>query len=118
MKFMMPNRYRVYLHDTPSRYLFSRPMRAFSHGCIRLEHPEAFASFLLDGQMSAQEIEAALHSQPDSVRRLGRPIPVYIVYFTAFMKDGLVHFRDDIYQNDPAIGRALEESRRTGNRPT
>jgi L,D-transpeptidase YcbB len=108
IKFMMLNPFHIYLHDTPSRYLFSRPRRAFSHGCIRIGRPMALASYALEGQASAERIENELRATAGSKLVLAHPIPVYVVYFTAFMQDGLVQFRDDIYQRDGAVWRELQ----------
>jgi murein L,D-transpeptidase YcbB/YkuD len=111
IKFIMPNRHNVYLHDTSSRHLFSRSVRAFSHGCIRVEHPDGLATYVLDGQVSEPDVYRMFGSGSKKDRKvvLERSISVYVVYFTAFMRDGVVHFRNDIYGHDASLGRALSE---------
>ena len=95
MKFLFPNPYDVYLHDTPSDSLFARSGRAFSHGCIRVEEPEALARYVLRGygEWSDQQILEAMQSGHERHVKLNQPIPVHIVYFTAWVdeKRGL-HF--------------------------
>jgi L,D-transpeptidase YcbB len=103
VKFMLPNQNNVYLHDTPERQLFSRPARAFSHGCIRVAAPAALAQWLLDEDpaWTAQRIAAAMDgSEPQQVN-LAEPVRVYIVYGTAIAReDGTVLFLDDLYGLD------------------
>ena len=106
MKFIFPNDFAIYLHDTPSQALFSERVRAASHGCIRVEHPDALARFVLG--WDPDRIEAAMHTGPDNQRvNLDAKLPVYIVYFTAYANDGKVQFADDIYQRDAAVMRAI-----------
>jgi murein L,D-transpeptidase YcbB/YkuD len=110
MKFMMPNPYSVYLHDTPSRELFGKQERSFSSGCVRLERPEALAQWLLarDGHRDAGRVADLVASGETTTIYLKTPVPVYIVYFTAFTDDdGHVAFRRDIYARDRAIVEAL-----------
>lgn len=110
MKFMMPNPYAVYLHDTPSRELFAKQERSFSSGCVRLERPEALARWLLarDGHRNAGRVADLVASGETTTIYLKTPVPVYIVYFTAFTDDdGAVTFRRDIYGRDRAIVEAL-----------
>jgi murein L,D-transpeptidase YcbB/YkuD len=104
VKFMFPNRFNIYLHDTPSRKLFERERRALSHGCVRVEDPVQLAAFVFDGQdgWNERRIEEALD---DSARRnqmvsLKKPLPVYLLYLTAFVRDGQVQFRNDPYGKD------------------
>jgi murein L,D-transpeptidase YcbB/YkuD len=111
VKFMFPNRFNIYLHDTPSRKLFDQPVRTLSHGCVRVEKPVELAEFVLDGQDDWDEgtIREAMED-PRAVRgrtvSLERPVPVYILYLTTFMRDGELHFRNDPYGKDRrAMGR-------------
>lgn len=110
IKFMMPNPYSVYLHDTPSRELFARQERSFSSGCIRLEHPMALAEWLLDreGHPRAGSVEALMARQETLTINLKQPVPTYLVYFTAFATDaGDIAFRRDVYSRDNALVSAL-----------
>ncbi len=112
VKFMMPNPYAVYLHDTPSRELFARTERSFSSGCIRLERPRDLIFWLLerDNPAAARQVEEQLASGATHTINLRQPVPVYIVYFTAFTDDaGQVVFRRDIYDRDRIVVDALRE---------
>ncbi|WP_230383853.1 L,D-transpeptidase family protein [Pedobacter endophyticus] len=82
VKFIFPNKYSIYLHDTPSRQLFHKTVRAFSHGCIRVEDPFAFASNLLSPQKAwtSQRIKDAMSSNSEQWVTLDKPTPVYITY--------------------------------------
>lgn len=109
IKFMFPNPYNIYLHDTPSRELFKRSVRSFSHGCIRVQNPVDFGAVLLgaDG-WTKERIEAVIASGEQKVVSLSQPIPVHLTYLTAWAnKDGSVHFRDDIYGRDKTLAAAL-----------
>jgi len=105
VKFMFPNRFNIYLHDTPARKLFDRPVRTLSHGCVRVEDPVQLADFVLDGQgdWDEEKIRAAMED-PKAARgrtvSLERPVPVYLIYLTAFVRDGEPHFRNDPYGKD------------------
>lgn len=106
IKFMFPNRYAVYLHDTPSKSLFKRRMRALSHGCVRVENPLELAEFLMkdDSSWTRESIEKAIRGGRNQTVTLPEKIPVYIVYLTAWVDEkGLVQFRDDIYGKDQEI---------------
>ncbi len=110
MKFMLPNPYAVYLHDTPSRELFGRQERTFSSGCVRLEQPRAFASWLLarDRNPQAGQLDKLLASRDTTTVYLKTPVPVYLLYFTAFVADdGDVALRRDIYGRDKVLIEAL-----------
>jgi len=116
VKFMFPNQFNVYLHDTPADGLFDESRRDFSHGCIRLEDPVRFAEFVLQGNggWSREKIEAEMHDEEIEARQvdLKRPISVYIVYLTAWVDpEGRVQFRDDIYGHDAALREATEDDR-------
>ena len=111
IKFMFPNQYDVYLHDTPARALFSRTERAFSHGCIRVSDPHALAEFLLGGESagwSARDVAAAIRGGDNQTIRLGSPVPVHITYRTAWVEaDGSIQFRPDIYGRDQRVGPSI-----------
>jgi murein L,D-transpeptidase YcbB/YkuD len=104
IKFMFPNRFNIYLHDTPSRKLFERERRALSHGCVRVEDPVQLAGFVLDRQDGWDEgrIEQALDDSAEGSRMvsLEKPLPVYLLYLTAFVREGQVQFRNDPYGKD------------------
>ena len=115
VKFMFPNKFNIYLHDTPSKTLFQKSVRSFSHGCIRVQYPETFAAVLLRDQegWSEENIKAAIATKKRQVVRLKKPIPVHLTYLTARVnKDGSVHFRDDIYSRDERLKKALDRLQR------
>jgi murein L,D-transpeptidase YcbB/YkuD len=111
VKFLFPNSYNVYLHDTPAPELFAQSRRDFSHGCIRLEKPADLAAWVLRDKAgwTPERIHEAMTSGPDAQQiNLSHPIPVVIVYATVVVPDdGLVHFYDDIYGHDAALQKAL-----------
>ena len=101
VKFMLPNNYSIYLHDTPADHLFNRQERDFSHGCIRLEKPFELAEILLKGQTTPYEIRRILNSRETRAVVLNEPVPVHIVYQTAWVDNfEKVQFREDIYGFD------------------
>jgi murein L,D-transpeptidase YcbB/YkuD len=111
IKLDIPNRFDVYLHDSPVRSLFARPVRTASHGCIRVERADDLAAHVLgagpDGWTKPQ-IAAAIATGASQRIPVARPVPVYILYWTAFVApDGLVHFRDDVYGRDGRLDAAL-----------
>lgn len=111
LKFMLPNRHNIYLHDTPAKSLFRRASRAYSHGCIRLHDPLGLAEAVLatNPGWSRARVEHTIASGERRVVSLADPIPVHITYITSWVDpDGTVQFRDDIYGRDAAIGRALD----------
>ncbi len=110
VKFMFPNEFNVYLHDTPERGLFARTVRGLSHGCIRIEEPIELAEYVLRGdpQWTKDAILAAIDTSVNRTAPLPQPIPVYILYWTAWVdQNGSVQFRNDIYERDWPIGAAL-----------
>ena len=111
MKFMFPNQFAVYLHDTPSRGLFGQPARTFSSGCIRVEDSLGLAELLLASNpgWDRARIEAVI-ARDETVRvDLDRPMPVRLLYRTADIgADGAVRFRDDVYDRDPPLLAALD----------
>jgi L,D-transpeptidase YcbB len=111
-KFLFPNEFDVYLHDTPQGHLFSRTSRDFSSGCIRLERPEEFARLLLDMQSDrgAGQLDAMLTNWNERWIKLDRPLPVYLLYFTAWVEeDGTVRFHHDVYGRDGKLVPQVEE---------
>lgn len=102
VKFLFPNRYNVYLHDTPADTLFAKPGRAFSHGCVRVEEPEKLAKYVLRDRPEWDEAKlfAAMKSGTEKHVRLTEKIPVHFVYFTAWVENGGLHFQPDIYGYD------------------
>jgi murein L,D-transpeptidase YcbB/YkuD len=112
IKFMFPNKFDVYLHDTPERGLFSRAVRDFSSGCIRVERPIDLAEYVLrgDAAWTREKILAAIDSRETQVVNLRNPLSVHLLYWTAWLADdGRVQFREDIYLRDAALYRALEQ---------
>jgi murein L,D-transpeptidase YcbB/YkuD len=109
IKFMFPNPYDVYLHDTPTRELFDKSDRAFSSGCVRVADPLELAAWLLEDEgYSREQIEAIVATGQLHTLFLKQPIPVHIEYWTAWIDgDGLLNFRSDIYQRDPPLAAAL-----------
>lgn len=113
MKLVMPNAYNVYLHDTPSKDLFSREVRAFSHGCIRVGSALDFARSVLAGAETVERFDALLASGKTATIPLGRTIPVYITYFTAVVgPDGATALLPDIYGRDRGAITSRESSGR------
>jgi murein L,D-transpeptidase YcbB/YkuD len=110
VKFMFPNKHAVYLHDTPSKYLFGQAERAFSHGCIRVENPYEFAELLLGPDWDQDKIAATLDTGKIKTVSLPKPLPVLLMYWTAIVsKDGEVIFYNDVYKRDQNIADALDE---------
>lgn len=110
VKFLFPNQYNIYLHDTPAKSLFARDRRAFSHGCIRLEQARKLAEYLLaeNPKWTREEMDKAMQAGKETWVTLEKTIPVFIGYFTAWeSSDGLLHFRDDIYDHDRKLAARL-----------
>ena len=112
VKFLFPNNFNIYLHDTPADDLFGRTVRNFSHGCIRLEHPARMAEFVLGTQgWDSTRVRAAMETgKDDQTVRLKKKLPVYIVYFTTFVRDGALHFGPDIYEHDAKLTAAVAQA--------
>ena len=111
IKFMFPNRYSIYLHDTPTPKLFEREERSFSSGCIRIEKPFALAQLLLRGTplASSGALEEVLQNTNNQTVLLPTPVPVYLLYFTAWVEaDGTLNFRNDLYKRDHRLAAALQ----------
>jgi murein L,D-transpeptidase YcbB/YkuD len=116
VKFLFPNDDSVYMHDTPTKGLFARDRRDFSHGCIRVADPAGLARWVLSRQRTPwtpSELDAAMHGADNAPVELDAPIDVVIFYLTAAVlpEDGLVHFATDLYGHDAVLARALARRR-------
>jgi L,D-transpeptidase YcbB len=110
VKFMFPNPYNVYLHDTPTKNLFARSQRTFSHGCVRVQEPFELAHVLLAPQAGDPEavFDAALQTGRETTIDLAEPVPVHLIYRTAWADErGRTQYRTDVYDRDAAVFRAL-----------
>ena len=106
VKFLFPNSFNIYFHDTPAKSLFNREKRAYSHGCIRLAEPEKMANYLLrnNSEWTASRISQAMNSGEEKYVKLKDPVPVFISYYTAWVDEqGRMNFREDIYEHDQKI---------------
>jgi len=106
VKFLFPNSFDIYFHDTPAKSLFDKDKRAYSHGCIRLSDPAKMANYLLKEQSewSPERIDEAMNVGVEKYVKLKNPVPVLITYYTAWVdENGLLHFADDIYGHDKAV---------------
>lgn len=113
VKFMFPNVHNIYLHDTPSKSLFDKEVRAYSHGCIRVADPFALAHELLSWQTdnAEAEFEAALDTGKETTVKLKEHLPVHLVYFTAYPDaKGRMTYRRDVYGRDAVLWGALSEA--------
>jgi murein L,D-transpeptidase YcbB/YkuD len=105
VKFQFPNPFNVYLHDTPNDALFRRARRTLSHGCVRLEKPEALARWVLEGRddWPAARIAKVMRGGRETSVALGARVPLAIAYFTVWVdEDGTVRFGPDVYRHDAA----------------
>ncbi len=106
VKFLFPNSFNIYFHDTPAKSLFSKDKRAYSHGCIRLSDPVKMANYVLkdDPKWTPEAIESAMNSGNEQFVKVKDPLPVLITYYTAWVDDNnQLHFADDIYGHDKVI---------------
>lgn len=110
VKFLFPNRFDVYVHDTPGREMFAKAERAFSSGCIRIERPAELAHYLLaSAGWSEARAETAMQRTSEQTVRVARPVPIHILYWTAWIDDdGRVQFRNDIYLRDGPLREAMQ----------
>ena len=111
VKFMFPNKYAVYLHDTDNKTLFSRRYKVYSSGCMRVKRPFDLMNVLLDhskGSYSQSKLDAILQSNKPTTIKLRKAIPVHILYFTVYEEDGLAYFKNDIYLYDQIIEESVE----------
>jgi murein L,D-transpeptidase YcbB/YkuD len=112
VKFLFPNNNNIYLHDSPSKNLFSAEKRAFSHGCIRVEKAKELANAILenDPNWTSEKIDEAMNKGKESWYTLKLKIPVYIGYFSAWVdNEGNVNFYKDIYDRDTRLAEMLLE---------
>lgn len=112
IKFVLPNKFDIYLHDTPAGHLFAAKERTFSHGCVRVEDPLKLARYVLNGRPEAApgRIEELIARDSTVTLELPKPLPVHILYFTAFVQDdGKVGFLDDVYGIDQDLIEKLHE---------
>lgn len=110
VKFLFPNSFDIYFHDTPAKGLFSKDKRAYSHGCIRLSDPVKMANYLLRNQpeWTPEKIDEAMNSGQEQFVKLKAPVPVLITYNTAWVdENGVLNFRDDIYGHDAALSQKM-----------
>jgi murein L,D-transpeptidase YcbB/YkuD len=110
MKFLFPNSYSIYLHDTPSKGLFDRNERDFSHGCIRVENPKKLMMYLLENNTTwtKQKIDKVLKTDTETGISVKPNMPVYIAYFTAWVDHkGNLNFRNDIYNLDEELAKEI-----------
>ena len=113
VKFLFPNKYNIYLHDTPSKSLFQKETRAFSHGCVRVGKPFELAYALLAPQSEDPkgEFHRILNTGNETTVRLEQPVPVHLVYYTAWpTARGHVEYRRDVYGRDAALFAALSKA--------
>jgi murein L,D-transpeptidase YcbB/YkuD len=103
VKFLFPNSFNIYFHDTPAKSLFNKDKRAFSHGCIRLSDPVKMTNYLLrnNKEWTPEKIDEAMNSGTEKYVKVKEPVPVIITYYTAWVdENGQLNFRDDIYKHD------------------
>jgi len=116
VKFMFPNKYAVYLHDTDNKSLLSRRYKIYSSGCMRIDQPFDLVDILLENakrNYSQSKIDAILESNKATTISLKRPVPVHMVYFTVYEEDGLAYFKNDIYLYDKIIEESVEGNKKS-----
>jgi murein L,D-transpeptidase YcbB/YkuD len=114
VKFLFPNSHNIYLHDTPSKELFKRDQRSFSHGCIRVEQPKKLAQYVLQYQPEwpEQRIDSAMNGDKELYVTLKKTFPVFIAYFTCWVDEqGAINFRKDIYKKDERLLNMIVEKK-------
>ena len=109
VKFMFPNQYNVYLHDTPAKRLFADSVRDFSHGCIRVQDAMELTHYILRKRpdLAEKEIDNILRSGREKIIALEHALPVLVLYFTAWAENGVIQFRNDVYGRDKSLISAL-----------
>jgi murein L,D-transpeptidase YcbB/YkuD len=122
IRFNFPNKFLVYQHDTPQKHLFEKQARAFSHGCMRVQHPEQYAQVLLSISQPEDGYSAArirsMYGNDERTINFKTPIPVYVTYQTAFVDDaGKLQTRADVYGHDKAMARLLTDQRQVADIP-
>lgn len=118
VKFLFPNTFNIYFHDTPEKELFRKTKRAYSHGCIRLSDPAKLANYLLeeDPQWSPEKIDSAMNAEKEKYVKVKDPVPVLIFYYTTWVNEnGTLQFRDDIYDHDENLARKMFSDARVKN---
>ena len=116
VKFMFPNKYAVYLHDTDNKSLLSRRYKIYSSGCMRVEKPFDLLNTLLEharGSYPQSKIDTILESNKPTTIKLSREVPVHIVYFTVYKEDGLAYFKNDIYLYDKIIEESVQGNKKS-----
>ena len=106
VKFLFPNNFNIYFHDTPAKGLFDKDVRAYSHGCIRLSEPRKLAEYLLrdNSNWTKEKINESMNGDEEKYAAVKHPVPVFITYYTAWVSDdGVLNFRNDIYGHDKEI---------------
>jgi len=102
VKFLFPNDFNIYLHDTPNHELFKQDVRAFSHGCIRVEKPAELAQWVLG--WPADKVQQEMDNPPDNKSvKVPQKIPVFITYFTTYINNGQLYFGNDLYNRDDKL---------------
>ena len=119
IRFNFPNKFLVYQHDTPDKHLFAHDTRAYSHGCMRVQNPDVYAETLLNIALPKENYSAArirsMYGNSEIDIRFPTPIPVHIVYHTAFVDDsGQLQTRKDVYARDSRSARGAQEQPRAG----
>ncbi len=110
VKFLFPNSYDIYFHDSPAKSLFNKDKRSYSHGCIRLKEPAKFAQYLLEDTVkwSAEKIDSAMKSGKENFVKVKHPLPILITYFTAWVNDAdSLNFREDVYGHDEVMAKKM-----------
>ena len=110
VKFLFPNSYDIYFHDSPAKSLFSKDKRSYSHGCIRLKEPAKFAKYLLEDTVkwNSNKVDSFMNSGKEKYIRVRHPLPVLITYFTSWVNDsGLLSFREDVYGHDEVMAQKM-----------
>ncbi|MCB4751361.1 MAG: L,D-transpeptidase family protein [Sulfurovum sp.] len=116
IKFMFPNKYEVYLHDTDNKSLFDRRYKVYSSGCMRVEQPFKLAHFILQhskNNWNRKKIEDIIKTNKPKTILLTKPIPIHIVYFTVYEENGLAYFKYDIYMYDQIIHESSENYKKS-----
>jgi murein L,D-transpeptidase YcbB/YkuD len=106
LKFLFPNKPDIYMHDTPTKKLFAKDMRAYSHGCVRVQNPREFATVLLG--WSRTKVANNIESGVSQTVKLPAKVPVHLTYFTAWPdENGKILYFNDIYGRDQTMEKAL-----------
>jgi murein L,D-transpeptidase YcbB/YkuD len=105
VKFLFPNDFNIYLHDTPNDKLFEKDVRAFSHGCIRLEKPAELAQWVLGWDRA--RVDKMMHGSNNQSITLKNKLPVYITYMTTYVRDGVLWYGNDLYSRDAELAQAV-----------